>query len=108
MCACKICTGRTEGDCWNTPDGTGVPDTDFILYVTAYLEDACQSGAQATAGHCVQDDLDRPVAGHANFCPDAIDPSPVGSEEYIHQVFVVLHEMLHALVFSQVSLLCLI
>ncbi|OQR70536.1 leishmanolysin peptidase-like [Tropilaelaps mercedesae] len=77
----------------------GVPDADFILYVSAIEGEKCAQGETiAYAVHCQQEtDLDRPIAGHANLCPSTLIPD----EQHIHTLLsTVKHEVLHALGFS--------
>ena len=52
---------------------------DFVLYVSSLTTDQCMEavGGEAMtvayAAHCQQEsELDRPVAGHTNICPEAI------------------------------------
>lgn len=48
--------------------------------------------------HCQQESsLDRPIAGHANLCPDSISTKP---QELQTLLSTVKHEILHALGFS--------
>jgi len=67
MCPDSVysCTRRYEGG--------GVPDADYILYVTANFDEACQSESVGStvgyAGHCRRDQHDRPIAGQLNLCP---------------------------------------
>lgn len=52
----------------------------------------------AYAAHCQQESaLDRPIAGHANLCPDSISTKP---QELDTLLSTVKHEILHALGFS--------
>lgn len=52
----------------------------------------------AYAAHCQQEaTLDRPIAGHANLCPDSISTKP---QELQTLISTVKHEILHALGFS--------
>jgi leishmanolysin-like peptidase len=47
------------------------------------------------AAHCQQESsLDRPIAGHANLCPDSISTKP---QELQTLLSTVKHEILHAL-----------
>ncbi|XP_038220464.1 leishmanolysin-like peptidase isoform X3 [Zerene cesonia] len=78
---------------------TGVEDTDFVLYVSALETERCRRGLTvAYASHCQQEAaLDRPVAGHANFCPGELSTR---YRDLPHVLSTVKHEMLHALGFS--------
>ncbi|XP_022659572.1 leishmanolysin-like peptidase isoform X2 [Varroa jacobsoni] len=77
----------------------GVPDADFVLYVSAIEGEKCTQGETiAYAVHCQQEtDFDRPIAGHANLCPSTLLPD----EQHIRTLLsTVKHEVLHALGFS--------
>eukprot|EP01137_Pigoraptor_chileana_P036542 Opistho-2@32345 len=77
------------------PSGPGVPNADYILYVTANSGD-CGGNTLAFASYCVLDSLtDRPLAGRANFCPSKIDTSEPDS-----QFATAIHEITHAMGFS--------
>eukprot|EP01137_Pigoraptor_chileana_P028441 Opistho-2@12427 len=76
--------------------GGGVPDSDFILYVTAVTTN-CAASTIAYANWCSQDQNDRPIAGYVNLCPSKVDPFAANVED---QVIVALHEITHALGFS--------
>lgn len=96
---CRFCdvTGRfcqTESS-----RGDGIQDADFVFYVSSTQTDRCNKGATvAYAAHCQQESgMDRPVAGHANLCPDSISTKPQDLETLLSTV---KHEILHALGFS--------
>lgn len=80
-------------------DYPGVNDTDFVLYVSAVETERCRRGQTvAYASHCQQESaLDRPVAGHANFCPGELSTN---NRDLPSVLSTVKHEMLHALGFS--------
>ncbi|XP_045456221.1 leishmanolysin-like peptidase [Melitaea cinxia] len=80
-------------------DRTGVENTDFVLYVSAVETERCRRGLTvAYASHCQQESaLDRPVAGHANFCPGELSTK---YRDLPSVLSTVKHEMLHALGFS--------
>ncbi|KPJ00507.1 Leishmanolysin-like peptidase, partial [Papilio xuthus] len=80
-------------------EATGVEDTDFVLYVSAVETERCRRGLTvAYASHCQQESaLDRPVAGHANFCPGELSTN---YRDLPSVLSTVKHEMLHALGFS--------
>ncbi|XP_061727477.1 leishmanolysin-like peptidase [Cydia pomonella] len=77
----------------------GVENTDFVLYVSAVETERCRRGLTvAYASHCQQESaLDRPVAGHANFCPGELSTK---YRDLPSLLSTVQHEMLHALGFS--------
>ncbi|XP_062519504.1 leishmanolysin-like peptidase [Corticium candelabrum] len=86
--------------------GVGVGGADYVLYVSSAQTSQCGSNSAvasdntniAYAGHCQQEQaLDRPVAGYMNLCPNLLSAK---SEDYVLQLAVVKHEMLHALGFS--------
>ncbi|KAH9383116.1 hypothetical protein HPB48_023851 [Haemaphysalis longicornis] len=99
MQPCRVCdsTGRycqTLGRA-----GRGIPDADFVFYVSAMQTDRCYKGQTvAYAAHCQQEaSTDRPIAGHANLCPDSISTKPQDTDTLLSTV---KHEILHALGFS--------
>lgn len=79
--------------------GEGIQNADFIFYVSARQTERCHKGLTvAYAAHCQQEAaLDRPIAGHANLCPDSIS---VKAQELDTLLSTVKHEILHALGFS--------
>lgn len=79
--------------------GDGIHNADFIFYVSARQTERCHKGLTvAYAAHCQQEAvLDRPIAGHANLCPDSISTKP---QELDTLLSTVKHEILHALGFS--------
>uniref|UniRef100_A0A0R3RHQ4 Leishmanolysin-like peptidase n=1 Tax=Elaeophora elaphi TaxID=1147741 RepID=A0A0R3RHQ4_9BILA len=98
---CRYCTSPESQNCGVTgpPDGAGVPNTDFLLYVSAVLSERCKNvDTVAYAAHCQQEaDLDRPIAGHVNLCPNALSTALHDREVLLSTV---KHEILHALGFS--------
>ncbi|XP_043100761.1 leishmanolysin-like peptidase 2 [Puntigrus tetrazona] len=80
--------------------GTGVPDTDFLLYVFTHSTDKCraESSIVAYAAHCQTDSDGRPLAGTMIICRETLS-----MERYTHEHFVqtVIHELFHVLGFSQ-------
>ncbi|XP_040272793.1 leishmanolysin-like peptidase 2 isoform X1 [Bufo bufo] len=82
-----------------TPDGTGVPNTDFLLYVRVAQTEKCasQPSVVAYASYCQLDHSGRPTAGVIVFCPKRLRE---GVLQHQHIVQVCLHEILHALGFS--------
>ncbi|ENN76852.1 hypothetical protein YQE_06693, partial [Dendroctonus ponderosae] len=99
--ACRVCnaTGQRCGVYPGSTPGEGIPDFDFVFYVSAIQTERCnKSLTVAYASHCQQESgLDRPVAGHANLCPNSISTSRTNLEVLLSTV---KHEILHALGFS--------
>ncbi|XP_069617725.1 ciliated left-right organizer metallopeptidase isoform X1 [Ranitomeya imitator] len=82
-----------------TPDGIGVPNTDFLLYVRVAQTEKCalHPSVIAYASYCQLDPSGRPIAGVIVFCPKHLRD---GVYHHKHVVQVCLHEILHALGFS--------
>ncbi|XP_036002906.1 leishmanolysin-like peptidase 2 [Fundulus heteroclitus] len=82
------------------PEGAGLPDTDFLVYLHVEATDKCraESNTLAYAAHCQTDSWGRPVAGVVVLCRDRL-----AGAAYSHQTTVqtVVHEMFHALGFSK-------
>ncbi|XDV18581.1 hypothetical protein PO909_024240 [Leuciscus waleckii] len=82
------------------PEGAGVPDTDFLLYVFTHSTDKCraESSILAYAAHCQADSEGRPLAGTMVICRE-----PLSTERYTHERYVqtVIHELFHVLGFSK-------
>ena len=86
-------------------NGPGVPNTDFVLYISANQQacpalppDPNQPTTVAFATHCeLESTIERPVAGNVNFCPEGIARNRNGLQ-YISSV--TKHEILHAIGFS--------
>lgn len=102
----RICTAPYESQCTSHEGGPGAEDADFVLYVTASLEEACVPPytAVASGGFC-SFDIDnwyglpnRPLAGIANLCPNRISTAP---EDFGYMLDTAVHEVLHALVMSR-------
>ncbi|KPM09199.1 leishmanolysin-like protein [Sarcoptes scabiei] len=83
----------------NHNDLPGIKDADFVFYISTLQSIRCSKGSTiAYAAHCQQDIvLNRPIAGHANICPDLISTRPRDLETLISTF---KHEILHALGFS--------
>ncbi|XP_014988127.1 leishmanolysin-like peptidase [Macaca mulatta] len=81
------------------PDQEGISDADFVLYVGALATERCsQENIISYAAYCQQEaDMDRPIAGYANLCPNMISTQP---QEFIGMLSTVKHEVIHALGFS--------
>lgn len=86
------------------PDSTpGVPDSDYLLYMTAKDNPNCQvSGTVFTSTSCnstVEEGrgkLDRPIAGSINICPNALSDSP---SDFEYQMNLFLRELISLLGF---------
>ncbi|XP_026805367.1 leishmanolysin-like peptidase [Rhopalosiphum maidis] len=98
--ACKTCNASGM-DCGTgtSKSGVGIEGADFVFYVSAMETERCHKGLTvAYAAHCQQESsLDRPIAGHANLCPESISTKPQELEVLLSTV---KHEILHALGFS--------
>ncbi|XP_074518457.1 ciliated left-right organizer metallopeptidase [Halichoeres trimaculatus] len=82
------------------PDGAGLSDTDFLLYLNIQSTDKCRAepNVLAYAAHCRTDAVGRPVAGVVVICRDRLTEA-----NYRHQAAVqtVIHELFHVLGFSK-------
>ncbi|XP_071315325.1 ciliated left-right organizer metallopeptidase isoform X2 [Trachinotus anak] len=82
------------------PEGAGLPDTDFLLYLHIQSTDKCRAepSVLAYAVHCQTDTHGRPVAGVVVICRGRLTAAT-----YEHQATVqtVIHELFHALGFSK-------
>ncbi|EDO33070.1 predicted protein, partial [Nematostella vectensis] len=99
VAACRVCNEHGE-DCHaenNSSSGVGKNDTDFVLYVTASMEKCEKRETLAYAAVCQQEgNVDRPVAGFLNICPDKMNVS--NDQKELLATFK--HEIFHALGFS--------
>ncbi|KAJ3639882.1 hypothetical protein Zmor_003253 [Zophobas morio] len=99
--ACRTCnaTGQDCGIANGSTAGKGIKNFDFVFYVSAMQTERCnKSLTVAYAAHCQQESsLDRPIAGHANLCPNSISTK---RQEVEILLSTVKHEILHALGFS--------
>uniref|UniRef100_A0A8C7I5N3 Leishmanolysin-like peptidase n=1 Tax=Oncorhynchus kisutch TaxID=8019 RepID=A0A8C7I5N3_ONCKI len=97
---CKVCseTGKSCGSA-GPLDGKGVEGADFVLYVSGVTTERCgQENIVAYAAYCqLESELDRPIAGYANLCPNMISTQP---QEFEGMLSTVKHEVIHALGFS--------
>ncbi|KAM7153349.1 leishmanolysin-like peptidase isoform 3-T3 [Macrochelys suwanniensis] len=97
---CRICNEK-QWHCGpaGLPDQEGVRDADFVLYVSALTTERCgQENIIAYAAYCqLEAEMDRPVAGYANLCPNMISTQ---AQEFIGMLSTVKHEIIHALGFS--------
>ncbi len=99
--------------------GQGIPNTDFLVFVTAIGGSSCSGGTLAFAGTCQRDAQDRPIVGLLNFCPSGVqdeatllaratsNPSAANVAAFESAlergVGLAVHEMLHALGYSSDS-----
>ncbi|XP_055012338.1 ciliated left-right organizer metallopeptidase isoform X2 [Boleophthalmus pectinirostris] len=82
------------------PEGTGFPDTDFLLYLHVRATDKCRSepNVQAYAAHCQTGSDGRPLAGVVIICRERL----VGVLYNHHTtVLIIIHELFHVLGFSK-------
>lgn len=98
-------------DCADTPN-CGVPDADFIVFVTARPTEICGPTTTAHAVTCIIDSdrirspiyglANRPLAGHVNFCPSAGRGAMTAAEPRSLEAVVdtAVHELMHALFMS--------
>ncbi|XP_077305874.1 leishmanolysin-like peptidase [Lithobates pipiens] len=97
---CMLCN-NTEKYCGPSgpPDNGGIRNTDFVLYVSAIITERCsQENIVAYAAYCqLEAEMDRPIAGYANLCPNMISTQP---QEFAGMLSTVKHEIIHALGFS--------
>ncbi|KAM9836575.1 ciliated left-right organizer metallopeptidase [Aulostomus maculatus] len=82
------------------PQGAGLPDVDFVLYLHVQATDKCRSepNVLAYAVHCQTDTRGRPVAGVVVFCRDRLSGA---TYSHLASVQTVIHELFHALGFSK-------
>ncbi|XGW05986.1 hypothetical protein V3C99_016383 [Haemonchus contortus] len=94
-CTCELEDGNcNQGEC-----GGKLTDVDFVLFVSV-LEKYC-GRPLAYAGHCfVEGITKKPVAGFMNICPDKFHETK--SHKLLEWRNVIRHELIHALVFSDV------
>ena len=97
---CENC--RTSGSdsctgCIDIAAGTGLPNKDFALFVSALDSSTCQSSPDTLgfAHPCMYDQYDRPIMGRINFCPNALKAASTTVS-----VATAKHEIAHALGFT--------
>jgi hypothetical protein len=83
-----------ENDLPSAHKTTGVPNADFVLYVTAR---PTGGSTLAWALTCQSDQYSRPIAGHANFSPARISTSAADKAQAMSTA---IHEISHSLGFS--------
>ncbi|XP_036197871.1 leishmanolysin-like peptidase 2 [Myotis myotis] len=81
------------------PDGPGVQNTDFLLYVRVAHTSKChrEPSIIAYAACCQLDSEDRPLAGTIVYCAQHLTSPSLNHSDI---VMATLHELLHALGFS--------
>jgi leishmanolysin-like peptidase len=100
---CTACYGSTCEDpgstCSTLSAGAGTAH-DFVLFVSAVTSNICGGGTIAYAVTCKRDQYDRPIMGHANFCPNLLSEAEA---DYPKQLSTAIHELVHALGFASGS-----
>ena len=89
---------QIPGSCTVLSGGTGIPDTDLFVYVTAENVSSCAEAGSTTlayASNCQRDQQDRPIFGLINFCPGRVPASK--DSTYDTFVAVAIHELMHVL-----------
>lgn len=75
----------------------GIPDTDFVVFLTMRPIDSPDTIAYG--GHCEVDQTGRPIAAHFNWAPAQLPQADTElMEHYLSRI--ALHELTHALVFT--------
>ncbi|XP_056156459.1 ciliated left-right organizer metallopeptidase isoform X2 [Lampris incognitus] len=82
------------------PEGAGLPDTDFLLYLHAKTTDRCRAepSVLAYAAHCQTGPQGRPLAGVAVICKDRLTRDTFSHHSTVQTV---IHELFHVLGFSK-------
>jgi leishmanolysin-like peptidase len=83
------------------PAGTGLPNADFGVFVTAIQTSLCGTSAGGTLAYavtCQRDSYDRPTWGRINLCPLAL--STTSQVIMDMSAYVTIHEITHALGFT--------
>ncbi|XP_059147705.1 ciliated left-right organizer metallopeptidase-like isoform X2 [Physella acuta] len=81
-------------------DGSGLSNTDFVLYITSQSSVLCnpyKTSALAYAAPCQLQNEGRPLAGQVNFCPRTVKAQKF-DQELLYKTAI--HELFHALGFS--------
>uniref|UniRef100_UPI0037E9ADCC ciliated left-right organizer metallopeptidase n=1 Tax=Semicossyphus pulcher TaxID=241346 RepID=UPI0037E9ADCC len=82
------------------PEGAGLPDTDFLLYLLIQATDKCRAepNVLAYAAHCQTEQHGRPVAGVVVLCRDRLTGASYRRQAAVQAV---IHELFHVLGFSK-------
>ncbi|XP_072543599.1 ciliated left-right organizer metallopeptidase [Salminus brasiliensis] len=82
------------------PDGLGVPDTDFLLYMHTQSTAKCRadSSVLAYSVHCQTDADGRPIVGVVVICRESLRVDGFSHERMVQTV---IHELFHMLGFSK-------
>jgi len=83
--------------CFLPPTGTGMQNTNFVLFVTASNTVSCNGGGLAYGVSCATEMFDRPAAARLNICPTQLDDSPLSMSTMKASI---LHETIHMLGFD--------
>ncbi len=93
-----VCSCPQQSCCTPSQSGPGVPNTDYVLFVTASSTSSCFLEV-AYSIECQRDVFDRPTIGRLNICPSQLRVT-TPQEQVIQPI---LHHMLHILGFSDTS-----
>lgn len=76
----------------------GIPDADFVVFVT--MRPIKSPDTVAYSGHCEVDQTGRPIAAHFNWAPSQL---PYADSQHMidYLIRIAMHELTHSLVFSQ-------
>ncbi|KAK7909623.1 hypothetical protein WMY93_014307 [Mugilogobius chulae] len=82
------------------PEGAGLPDTDFLLYLHVRATDKCRAepDVQAYAVHCQTNSDGRPLAGVVVICREKLTGAAYNHHSTVQTL---IHELFHALGFSK-------
>jgi Leishmanolysin len=101
---CRVCPG---GKCSTQPGGAGIPDADFVVFVTALATRECGPSTGAHAVTCTRDEdnwyglPERPLVGYINFCPPSNGEPPEDNPKSVDGlVDTAVHELIHTLFMS--------
>eukprot|EP00927_Polykrikos_kofoidii_P043587 TRINITY_DN37664_c0_g2_i1.p1 TRINITY_DN37664_c0_g2~~TRINITY_DN37664_c0_g2_i1.p1 ORF type:complete len:809 (-),score=112.47 TRINITY_DN37664_c0_g2_i1:120-2546(-) len=99
-------TGVCE-ECVELPQGDGAIGKDLVLFITSKQTDHCERDTLGYAVNCAEDQCNRPVFGHLNFCPSAFTDvvSDTLADRWVHarHLSTAMHEMAHVLGFSSAN-----